>query len=446
MSLHEFYVEKTHTSFLYDNYFSSMKTPDGKKLSKGHELPQGYIDAIDARNKDSNKEIKKSNAPAMIKIVMGHRCNYSCGYCMQDELSQKADLSTLSSRDYASELVKKINKNLILDDLQRIELWGGETLLYWNDVKAIMEEFDRDGLTFYIPTNGTTIQHKHLDFFQDLKATVCMGISHDGPAHPITRGPDFLERKVDVLKRMQDLHPKVQFSFNPVISSENWDLFACNDFFVRFLRKHNLKNVPLMYEIIQVYELDEVRGTSRSYALSGEKLEMYKENIKDYLRMHAKQYKTMGARESAHGDLLLTNLFELYAGSLTFARELGKEDILHSGAKCQADQERQLSIDMAGNVRTCQNVGEEAIYGNISEIESAGVKNIDTNQGPHCKECRVRFLCVGQCPIKQDERVFETNCKINKVHYGAIQDVAFEFLFDSKVSYVGKFNEEELRV
>lgn len=434
--MHKFQADQT--IFYYDCEISGIHTKDKAPLSVPHHFPQEYIEYVTSRNLDSHKAIQKSDKPVMIKIILGHRCNFSCGYCLQSELSSKCDgEQRAKEKAKALSLKDNISIHLNLADLKRIELWGGETFLYWHEIQALMEEFDRDGLTWYLPTNGTLIDQRHIDFFKTMKGTVCIGISHDGPAHTITRGPDFLERSVDVIRALQDAHPKIQFSFNPVISNKNYDLFAINRFFRDYLTRHNLSNVPLMYEIIQVYNLAEVRGDSRSYALMGEDLDRYKTILKDYLHAHFVQAKTLPRDQIANGDLLITNLYELHSGAMDFAKSLGMQDVMHSGAKCQADQPRQLSMDMDGNVRTCQNVGKEAIFGNISDINNVRVTNLDTNQGPHCATCRVRFLCNGQCPIKQHEDVFATNCKINKVHYSAIQDAAFEYLFGTEVTYLG---------
>lgn len=438
MTMHKFMAEESQTVFYYDNVFNGIYDSSMKKLSKDHGIPQKYVDFVHRRNADSFKEIKKSNKPAMMKIILGHGCNYSCGYCMQDELSHKSEgAPRQSTEEKTKALIDNITSSLDLSEIERIELWGGEAFMYFREIKGIMDALDREGITWYIPTNGTLINREHLAYLKERKGTVCFGISHDGPAHEITRGREFLHRQVEILREMQSLEPKIQFSFNPVISSENHDMFAINDFFIKFLRSNGLRNVPLMFEIIQVYQLAEVRGTSKSYALKGEQLTNYRESLRKYLAAHGEQFRRLGPEKVAGGDLLITNLFELYGGSIPFARTLGKEDVKHSGAKCQADQERQLTIDMQGNVRTCQNVGKEASYGNISDIAKVAVKNIDTNQGEHCDDCRVRFLCSSQCPISQNKEVFDTNCKINKVHYGAIQDAAYSYMFKSPVKWVG---------
>ena len=438
MTIHKFTIKETDTVFYYDNTFDGLLDKDMKPLSKERLEPDHYVDWVHARNADKDKVIRKVNNPVMIKILLGHRCNMACGYCLQDELSSKHD-GDVRTKEKAKALTlkEKISSYLDLSRLERMELWGGEAFLYWHEVSALMTEFDRPGLNWYIPTNGSLIDERHVEFFKTLQGNVCIGISHDGPAHTVTRGIDPLPKMVETIRAMQDAHPKIQFSFNPVISNQNYDLFALNDFFKNYLRSNNLKNVPLMFEIIQVYNLQEIRGTSRSYALMGEDLKKYKQILKDYLKAHEIQATTLPRDQIAHGEYLITNLYELYPGAMTFAREMDRFSVMHTGAKCQADQEAQLSIDMDGNVRTCQNVGKEFSFGNISDIEKVGVTNLDTNQGPHCSSCRVRFLCKSQCPIKQHEEVFDTNCKINKVHYSGIQDAAFSYLFRKDVEWNG---------
>ena len=243
------------TIFYYDNSLNCLLDKDKNLLSKPTDLPADYIQYCQDRNADSKKKIKKSNSPIMIKITLGQKCNYSCNYCSQRELGDLGSPEVMKmKREFeiaaVGNLITDMKKYLDFGHLQRFELWGGETVLYMTEIQMIMEAFDRENLIWYIPTNGTLLKEHHIEYFNQRKGTVTLGISHDGYAHEITRGKDFLKDKVEIFRLMQQYSPKIQFSMNPVISKENFDLFKLDAFFNDFCKENNLKPFALSMELI----------------------------------------------------------------------------------------------------------------------------------------------------------------------------------------------------
>ena len=129
------------------------------------------------------------------------------------------------------QFIDSVEKYLDLENLERIELWGGEPFLYWKDIVPIMEFLDHEKRHFYISTNGSALRQKHIDFFKTLKSSVMIGISHDGPGQELLRGEDIFDKKLvtSVIKQFDDLYPKIQYSFNPVVSLHNYDLMKINN-------------------------------------------------------------------------------------------------------------------------------------------------------------------------------------------------------------------------
>jgi uncharacterized protein len=437
MSIHKFRVTNTGTIFHYDNLTNGLLDDKLNKLSMHHNYPEEYVNYLSQRNTNSEKVIAKKSDPVMIKLTLGQKCNFSCGYCSQRELgdnqpSRWGDLRREMEVAKVGNLIRDMKDNLDFTHLRRFELWGGETLIYWREIQMVMEAFDRPGMVWYIPTNGSLIKQEHVDFFAARQGTVTLGVSHDGYCHTITRGEDFLNRQAEIFRAMQNAAPKIQFSFNPVISKYNYDLFKMDEFFRDWVAKHNLKPVSICYEVITVYNLEEVRGESKSYALQGEDLAAYSGILKKYLAAHAEQY------QSKQGNLLWTNLFELTPGVLPFAKSFTQEDLLHSATNCSADSERQLTIDTDGDVKTCQNVGREFKFGNIKAIEEVAVTNVNTNKKERCWDCRLKHICRSGCPIEQPDEVFDTNCALYTAHWGNILHGALEFVFNSPVEYLGR--------
>ena len=166
MSLTKFEIVRTGEFFYYENSNNGLYTAAMQPLSLPFVEPENW-----AELKDRFGATHVVKNPETIKISLGQGCNYSCGYCMQKDIGNPNErpLNGLTPM-----LIKNIRRHLDLSELVRVELWGGETLLYWRDMVPIMEEFDREGVTWYIPTNGTPLQHKHINLFKCLKYFINM--------------------------------------------------------------------------------------------------------------------------------------------------------------------------------------------------------------------------------------------------------------------------------
>jgi len=425
MSLTKFKIERTGEFFYYDNKSSVLLDNNKKRLALPVKDP-----SAEAELKGRFGRNTKDNNPETIKITLGHGCNYSCGYCMQKDIGNPDERP---ANGMTPMLIKNIRRNLDISETNRIELWGGETLLYWNDIQALMTEFDHEGITWYIPTNGTPLMDKHLDFFMQLKGEVAIGISHDGPAHEELRGKEFIHKKVEVFRRIQDeCYPKVQFSFNPVISNTNYDLFKINDFFHSFLKENNLKPVALSYELGRVYD-EQMAENSAHHVISGDDIPKYKEILRRYLSTHLEYMETNGY--SRDGELLPTNLFHIGAGVVPFAQTLRHEKTPLLKTNCGADDSRLISLDLMGNVHACQNTDDSFIGGSLVDLKGAVISRITTDRDDFCGECPVARLCRSSCPLELGSAVFHTNHAIEVVHYSEILLAAFRLLFKSDISF-----------
>lgn len=426
MSISKFLINRTGEYFYYDNSTNGLISSAGKQLSTPFVEPAEWNELKDRFGSDF---IAKN--PETIKITMGHGCNYSCGYCMQKDIGNPDERAV---NGLTPMLIKNIRRHLDTSDTTRIELWGGETLLYWKDMVSIMNEFDTTGVTWYIPTNGTPLHHKHLDFFMKLKGNVAMGISHDGPAHETLRGPEFLHKKVDIFKRIaEECGTKVQHSFNPVISKTNYDLFEINNFFVEFFERNNLAPKQLSFELGRVYD-ETMAKNSTHHVISGEHIVKYGEILKAYLSAHVAQLKERGP---SNGPLLSNNLFHTGMGVLPYARTLQSQHVPLLKSNCGVDDSRLISLDMLGNIHTCQNTDDSFISGNLMNLKGVRIKQINLNRDDHCGSCDVRRLCKSSCPLDLGSAVFLTNHAIELVHYRAIQQTAFGLLFDSEITLQG---------
>lgn len=373
---------------------------------------------------------KKSNKPTAIRILFGQACNYSCSYCMQKDIGNPEEQKKNTNLDA---FIKSIDTYLDLENLERIELWGGEPFLYWNDIMPVMKHLDKAGRHFYISTNGSPLRDKHADFFETLESKITMGISHDGPGQESLRGEDIFDKSsvAKTLQRLDTMYPHVQFSFNTVISLTNYDMFGINKYFRDVAENLNLKNVKLSYTMARIY--DETNSqNSADHVISGEDLANFKHTMNSYIDECIKQLKTHGRNKNR--EFLETNIFDGKGGVLDYAATLKHQVPVTMTTGCGADAEDVLSVDVQGNVRLCPHTSEKFIAGKIDNLKGIRIIQLDLNRKKtHCSDCSVRRLCKSSCPITFPDNVFLQNCRVEKVWNGAIQHKAFELLFGQEV-------------
>ncbi len=417
MTLSAYVIEKTGEVFRYDNSLNTIVDMDGNPLG-------GF-----PKNAPRDPSFTKSNHPALIKILMGHACNVRCSYCLQSELQVK---SNPSARGTAAVLAKRLKDlNLVQNKKEkiRIELWGGEPLLYWEDVVTFMTELNFENITWFISTNGILLDIRHVEFFKTVCGKVTLAISHDGPAHDKLRGINPLTP--DIIPALTALEEAgIGFSFNTVVSRYNFDLFAINDYFLSFIDKNGLERHPICFITGRTHERED--NIENSHAVTKEQLPEYRDILKRFLHQHLEEHRQKLPLNKKR--LLIADMFHFDYGVLGFAKSLKEQSFISNHSNCGIDDPHVISIDMAGNLRNCQNVGSEYNYGTIDDIENAVMKRVDYNRHPYCTSCPVLRLCNRSCPLDLSDAAFIANHQTELVFMGEIQLTAFELLFNSPIT------------
>jgi len=426
MTYSKFKLKDSGRIFYYEVNENAIYNEAGDCLTLPSEQPAEWYESV----QQIHGTRKKTNKPTALRILFGHACNYSCTYCMQkdignpDERPQNKNLQPF---------IDNLEEYLDLENLERIELWGGEPFLYWNDIVPVMKYLDKKGRHFYISTNGSALRAKHADFFATLESTVAMGISHDGPEHENLRGENIFDKPlvVETLQRLSNMHPKVQFSFNTVVSRTNHDLFKINEYFRNIAIRLGIKNAKLSLVMARIY--DETNSqNSADHVIAGETLTTLNSNLNNYFEESIKQLREHG--RTSDRPFLETNIFDGDLGVMDYAKKLKHKIPVTITSSCGADASDILSIDIQGNVRLCPHTSEKFIAGTISNLKGIRILQLDLDRKKtHCSDCNVRRLCKSSCPIKFPDEVFMQNCRSEKVWYGAIQNKAFKLLFGEDV-------------
>ena len=323
----------------------------------------------------------KTRSPKRLKIQMGLKCNFDCEYCNQ--------ASQPDSVNGNPKLVEKFLEHLdswLIGEPDKIELWGGEPLVYWKSLKplaiGLRAKFPNTNLMMI--TNGSLLDEEKIKFIEEVDISV--GISHDGPGQYI-RGPDPLNSKsLPFIKELyQRRFPVGKISFNCVLTKNNVVISDIRQYIAKQLDINEFDVNLSTEELFTPYEESVVHLGP-----------IGKEENHDVMHKIFWESVIKGSLPTVHNKL--QGFFSSIAS--------GKKSIT-LGQKCSMDSPTNLAIDLYGNVLTCQNTSADDpkhLIGNIDDFD-----NIKLNSSTHwsqrkeCPKCPVLHLCVGSCMFTHDE-------------------------------------------
>lgn len=140
-----------------------------------------------------------------IMIILGRSCNLHCKYCIQRDFTK----SPCSDKD-VDKVIDFLQKNGEDGDL--LSFYGGEPLLYFEDVKRICEASGMDKYKKILATNGKLLSDNIVDWLNYFNIETV--VSWDGDASEYARGFDVLSAKEDQLLKVKNL------KFHGVLSSK----------------------------------------------------------------------------------------------------------------------------------------------------------------------------------------------------------------------------------
>lgn len=361
-----------HTSELLDEAGNSVLPKNDKTWGK----PLHYISP-----EDPGKKIRSVHT---LKISLGLACNYSCSYCSQAFQVAHASKSTTADVD-----IFLRNLDTWLEGKpKRIELWGGEPLLYWNKIEKLMPVLKEryPDASYLIITNGTMLTEAIIDKMDEWDMEVA--ISHDGPGMA-ARGPDPLldDNNLEMWRNLHErLGKKGKFGFNAVLTPISYDVNAIIDWFEeRFGPEVNVG----------------IEGLVHDYG--GENSKFSAAQLRDFTEKLTLAIMDKSALRSAS----IRRRIESFTNTVINGRP---SDVI--GQKCGMDREDRLTVDLLGNVLTCQNTGSEGDF-KIGHVRSFDKIKLNTSwhwkHRSECPTCPVLQLCAGSCMFLEGTE-WEASC------------------------------------
>lgn len=369
----------------------------------------------------------KFKDPRNIRILLGHACNFRCKYCQQKHAKKE-----YITEDQIKKLQNNILNNLDLSKLETVQYWGGEPLLYWEEIKKFYYFFKK-----YSPQTGTCIITNGSLMNQEICDFICSDdnfsiiLSHDGPGQHL-RGLDPLDKNSKTLKyflklsKIKNKDPYFinnydqNFAVNPVLSKEIKDLKTLIHYYDNIF-----ENKVAIAESIPIIPTD---PNSSKYAF--DELDKYSEmifqNLKEIGMVRFNNFKTQ---------------FDLFISKL----QTDNFKISPTKAHCFTTDPRMLVFDINGNILPCQTFQADEFLENGNSCNCGNINNMNNIHMPHvygvgdkikCRNCLVASFCMGGCPYLINNKTHNVDCKFKYAHYYGLFKYFLYFLLGKEIQTI----------
>lgn len=333
-----------------------------------------------------------------IRILLGDNCNFNCKYCIENK---KTNLPTKINPD-----IYNFIKKACLGQNKKIQLsfYGGEPLLYFNNIKEIVKKTKNLNLYYSITTNGSLLNQEMIDFFN--KYNFVVWISWDGNNTKDNRNIDIFN---DITLKNKIFNLNI-LGISAVMSSHNYPLQLCNDI-QEIMNEYNTFNPNSKEFAVYFNEITDNNLVSKEYLyFDYEKLENEVQEIindvKNNLNLPFNDFQKKSG----------VKLFFLKQ-YISFIEEYKFYDKFSQlFAPCR-DGIKMFEIDLDGNLYSCQNTRDKIGHINNLDLITYLINyfKYDNTKDLYeklCKNCSVRKICYTRCKLVSLESRINNMCKL----------------------------------
>lgn len=353
-----------------------------------------------------------------IFIMLGNSCNLNCVYCLQHPLVHNQIAKDINPDIY--DFIRQVSDE---NDGYKcsIHFYGGEPLLYYNQIKEIINNTKSiPNLNYSIITNGKLLTDDIVEFFNDNNVRVA--ISWDGKNVLKTRHFDAFNPKSPLRRRILRCN---SLCLTGVISSEVYPIELLDSMqevatqYYRLNGKCCSINLDEVFDtgfedscryIIDDLDLDRIY-TEMTY-LTNEFIEKQSNN---------KQVIEQSARYNY--ILSLVSSVKQYIDHT--------DDALNRVTCNCGNGYSTLNMDLDGNLYSCHNTSDS--IGTITDNyftylrKILALDNTKHRVATRCKDCPVIGICNGGCKLVTDNVLDETYCNFKKAMYYPVFKCLWEY-------------------
>lgn len=335
-----------------------------------------------------------------IFLMLGNGCNMNCRYCLQHPLVHHQITQKINPDIYDFiEQVKKENGEKRL----RIHFFGGEPLIYFNQIKEIVKNVD--DVDYSIITNGKAMTDEMVDFFNDHQIPVT--ISWDGKNVLETRGFDVFDERYPLRRRLLRLD---LLGLSAVMSAKAYPKEIMESFQEISDEYFKLHGYGIRLNVDEIFDtgLDDKDLLNMDY-------ERVRHEMEEMTNLCISHLKSGGTRNLS--DIYINMFFERIK---EYCNNDGKYERVMC---CCGNGYSTLNMDLDGNLYSCHNTSQAigTIYDSYFKYLAKVIEGDNTkSRRTECSVCPAVSCCQGGCKLLSDEVRSETYCKLKQAVFGTV--------------------------
>lgn len=327
-----------------------------------------------------------------IFLMMGAACNFHCRHCIQHPATMPAGGVAVSERVYryvehlAAIRPPEIGKLSLM-------FWGGEPLVYWDTIKAVVERLGGKA-NYSIISNGALLDDEKVEYLNAHGIHFCL--SNDGPGTAKVRGCNMLEDEAfrERFLRLNNL------SIDAIIHAHNQDYQALVEYLHERAPRVYINVEPLSCTWDMPADL---------YAFDFAK---YRASVRKLCERAKKDIE--GGEQTAE-----VSLVRGYADQIMrrINRELkGKPTPFLPRPVC-TQVRHHINLDCEGNVYACHNFGDR--LGTVEDDYYDLLARYDARfeLPKECETCEALYFCRGGCPYSKGQPGKAATCEMARIRY-----------------------------
>lgn len=307
-----------------------------------------------------------------IYLLLGPKCNTYCKHCEQFPIKSLHFPSTCSP--IVIDFIKKLNTN---NKKRILCFWGGEPLVYIDQIIDIVNQLNDCNFKYIMTSNGLLLTHDITDWLN--KNNVRYSISYDAP-YPLA-----VRTQLPSVSNINNFLSLNNRSVCSVISAQNCNIETS----LSYLEK-KFPNTSIFYNLIEIMSdiSPDIYNFNFNECLSG--LECSAQKI-------INNEDPLGNRD---------NFWKRYVNTLRDFNEnknIRLEQFIGTPRPVCNSGDRSMAIDLAGNVYPCHN--SMITVGNIQEDPTILWEKTNVVWKklipPNCIKCECFNICRVHCAIAQ---------------------------------------------
>lgn len=346
-----------------------------------------------------------------IFIMLGNECNLNCKYCLQHPLVEEPISHEINPDIY--DFIKEVCTELGDEEKLTIQFFGGEPLLFWDNIKKIVSEIQKRELPveFSLMTNGKLITQEMVEFFN--KYDFWIAVSWDGFNVLKTRGFDAF---APGSKQRKFLLQIKQLGVSAVLSSYAYPIDICDAF---QMIDHAYYAIHTHHLYMNVDEIMDTGGIPQDLT-----------NF-DYNRLYnevaklTEEYLEERKKGDVPNDKYARNAYihDKYNRLRWFYTNKNNPGEYNEVTCCCGNGYSTYNLGLDGTLYPCHNTSSKAgsIYDSYIRYLDKIIEGDTTKERQEaCSNCPAVAYCFGGCKLLSDAVRQKTYCKLKQTVFSPV--------------------------